>query len=173
MTQHQKCDKVRACVHAQMLCILRVFMFMSLYLLLMWFVSCLSSVLLSFFMLYLYCFRGQFSVVGGILFTAAASQRSPKALNSFTKPLGTRLLVDKCPVKHQGSRNAHPARRVCAGTSCGDCRTLLNGRHLMSALLGSDRRRSLALSNLHGFFASRNSVENCTDSSTLVIAGKF
>ena len=27
MTQHQKCDKVRACVHAQMLCILRVFMF--------------------------------------------------------------------------------------------------------------------------------------------------
>ena len=31
MTQHQKCDKVRACVHAQMLCILRVFMFVSLY----------------------------------------------------------------------------------------------------------------------------------------------
>ena len=46
VTQHQKCDKVRACVHAQVLCILRVFMFMSLYLLLMWFVSCLSSVLL-------------------------------------------------------------------------------------------------------------------------------
>ena len=69
MTQHQKCDKVRACVHAQVMCILRVFMFMSLHLLLMWFVSCLSSVLLSFFMLYLYRFRGQFSVVGGILFT--------------------------------------------------------------------------------------------------------
>ena len=33
-------------VHAQVLCILRVFMFMSLHLLLMWFVSCLSSVLL-------------------------------------------------------------------------------------------------------------------------------
>ena len=46
VTRHQKCDKVRACVHAQVLCILRVFMFMSLYLLLMWFVSCLSSVLL-------------------------------------------------------------------------------------------------------------------------------
>ena len=69
MTQHQKCDKVRACVHAQLMCILRVFMFMSLHLLLMWFVSCLSSVLLSFFMLYLYCFRSQFSVVGGILIT--------------------------------------------------------------------------------------------------------
>ena len=48
---------------------LRVYMFMSLHLLLMWFVSCLSSVLLSFFMLYLYRFRSQFSVVGGILFT--------------------------------------------------------------------------------------------------------
>ena len=69
MTQHQKCDKVRACVHAQMLCILRLFMFMSLYLLLMWFVSCLSSMLVSLFMLYLYSFRSQFSVVGGILFT--------------------------------------------------------------------------------------------------------
>ena len=33
-------------VHAQVLCILRVFMLVSLYLLLMWFVSCLSSVLL-------------------------------------------------------------------------------------------------------------------------------
>ena len=72
MTQHQKCDKVRACVHAQVLCILRVSVFVSLHLLLMWFVSCLSSVLLSFFMLYLYCFRSQFSVVGGILFTATA-----------------------------------------------------------------------------------------------------
>ena len=69
MTRHQKCDKVRACVHAQVLCILRVFMFMSLYLLLMWFVSCLSSVLVSLFMLQLYSFRSQFSVVGGILFT--------------------------------------------------------------------------------------------------------
>ena len=35
VTRHQKCDQVRACVHAQMLCILRVFTFMSLYLLLM------------------------------------------------------------------------------------------------------------------------------------------
>ena len=69
VTQHQKCDKVRASVHAQVLCILRVFMFMSLHLLLMWFVSCLSSVLLSFFMLYLYRFRSQFSVGGGKLFT--------------------------------------------------------------------------------------------------------
>ena len=43
MTQHQKCDKVRACVHAQVLCILRVFMFMSLHLLLMW--VCLMLVL--------------------------------------------------------------------------------------------------------------------------------
>ena len=56
-------------MHAQVLCILRVFMFVSLYLLLMWFVSCLSSVLLWFFLLYLYRFRSQFSVVGGILFT--------------------------------------------------------------------------------------------------------
>ena len=59
---------MRACVHAQVLCILRVFM--SLHLLLMWFVSCLSSVLVSLFMLYLYSFRSQFSVVGGILFTS-------------------------------------------------------------------------------------------------------
>ena len=42
-----KCDEDYALsVHAQVLCILRVFMFVSLYLLLMWFVSCLSSVLL-------------------------------------------------------------------------------------------------------------------------------
>ena len=47
VTQHQKCDEDYALsVHAQVLCILRVFMFVSLYLLLMWFVSCLSSVLL-------------------------------------------------------------------------------------------------------------------------------
>ena len=58
---------MRACVHAQVLCILRVFM--SLYLLLMWFVSYLSSVLVLLFMLYSYSFRSQFSVVGGILFT--------------------------------------------------------------------------------------------------------
>ena len=70
MTQYQKFDEDYALsVHAQMLCILRVFMFMSLYLLLMWFVSCLSSVLMLMFMLYLYSFRSQFSVVGGILFT--------------------------------------------------------------------------------------------------------
>ena len=42
-----KCDEDYALsVHAQVLCILRVFMFVSLYLLLMWFVSYLSSVLL-------------------------------------------------------------------------------------------------------------------------------
>ena len=35
----------------------------------MWIVSCLSSVLVSLFMLYLYNFRSQFSVVGSILFT--------------------------------------------------------------------------------------------------------
>ena len=65
-----KCDEDCALsVHAQVLCILRVFIFLSLYFLLMWFVSCLSSVLLSFFLLYLYSFRSQFSVVGGILFT--------------------------------------------------------------------------------------------------------
>ena len=47
-----KCDEDHALsVHAQVLCILRVFMFVSLYLLLMWFVSCLSSVLLHFFLL--------------------------------------------------------------------------------------------------------------------------
>ena len=62
----KECDKVRACIHAQVLCILRVFVFTSLHLLLMWFVSCLSSLLLSFFMLYLYRFRNQFSVAGGI-----------------------------------------------------------------------------------------------------------
>ena len=47
----KRCDKVRACVHAQVLCILHVFMFITLYLLLMWFVSCLSSVLVSLFRL--------------------------------------------------------------------------------------------------------------------------
>ena len=36
----------------------------------------------------------------------------------------------------------------------------------MSAQHGSDWRRSLALSNLRGFFSFRKSVENCTDSST-------
>ena len=47
-----KCDEDYALsMHAQVMCILRVFMFMSLHLLLMWSVSCLSSVLLSFFML--------------------------------------------------------------------------------------------------------------------------
>ena len=86
MTQHQKCDKVRACVHAQMLCILRVFMFMSLYLLLMWFVPCLSSVLVSLFMLYLYSFRSQFSVVGGILFTSCIFQETITTFHCFAPP---------------------------------------------------------------------------------------
>ena len=48
------CDTTSKCddedyalsVHAQVLCILRVSVFVSLYLLLMWFVSCLSSVLM-------------------------------------------------------------------------------------------------------------------------------
>ena len=45
-----KCDKDCALsVHAQVMCILRVFV--SLHLLLMWLVSCLSSVLLPLFML--------------------------------------------------------------------------------------------------------------------------
>ena len=52
VTRHQSVTKTtRSCVHARVLCRLRVFMFMSLYLLLMWFVSCLSSVLLWFFRL--------------------------------------------------------------------------------------------------------------------------
>ena len=43
----QECDEDYALsVHAQVLCILHMFMFVSLYLLLMWIVSCLSSVLL-------------------------------------------------------------------------------------------------------------------------------
>ena len=54
-------------VDAHMLCNLRVWVFV--YLLLMWFVSCLSSVLVLLFMLYVYSFRSQFSVVRGILFT--------------------------------------------------------------------------------------------------------
>ena len=62
---------MRACVHAQVLCILRVSVFVSLYFF-MWFVSCLSSVLVSLFMLYLYSFRSQLSVVGGFLFTLSA-----------------------------------------------------------------------------------------------------
>ena len=70
VTRHQKKDEDYALsVHAQVLCILRVSVFVSLYLLLMWFVSCLSSVLVLFFLLYVYSFRSQFSVVGGILFT--------------------------------------------------------------------------------------------------------
>ena len=68
MTRHSKKDENYALsVHAHKLCNLRVFV--SLYLLLMWFVSCLSSVLGLLFMLYSYSFRSQFSVVGGILFT--------------------------------------------------------------------------------------------------------
>ena len=66
VTRHQKKDEDYALsVHAHRLCNLRVSVFVSLYLLLMWCVSCLSSVLV----LYSYSFRSQFSVVGGILFT--------------------------------------------------------------------------------------------------------
>ena len=70
VTRHHKKDEDYALsVHAHRLCNLRVSVFVSLYLLLMWFVSCLSSVLVLLFMLYSYSFRSQFSVVGGILFT--------------------------------------------------------------------------------------------------------
>ena len=70
VTRHQKKDENYALsVHAHRLCNLRVSVFVSLYLLLMWFVSCLSSVLVLLFMLYSYSFRSQFSVVGGKLFT--------------------------------------------------------------------------------------------------------
>ena len=71
VTRHQKKDENYGfSVHAHMLCNLRVSVFVSLCLLLMWFVSCLSSVLvLLLFMLYTYSFRSHFSVVGGILFT--------------------------------------------------------------------------------------------------------
>ena len=70
VTRHQKKDEdYTLSVHAHRLCNLRVSVSVSLYLLLMWFVSCLSSVLVLLFMLYSYSFRGQFSVVGSILFT--------------------------------------------------------------------------------------------------------
>ena len=70
VTRHQKKDEDYALsVHAHRLCNLSVSVFVSLYLLLMWFVSCLSSVLVLLFMLYSYSFRSQFSVVGSILFT--------------------------------------------------------------------------------------------------------
>ena len=74
VARHQKKDEDYALsVHAHRLCNLRVSVFVSLYLLLMWFVSCLSSVLVLLFMLYTYSFRSQFSVVGGILFTQERS----------------------------------------------------------------------------------------------------
>ena len=70
VTRHHKKDEDCALsVHAHRLCNLRVSVFVSLCLLLMWFVSCLSSVLVLLFMLYSYSFRSQFSVVGGKLFT--------------------------------------------------------------------------------------------------------
>ena len=70
VTRHRKKNEDYALsVHAHKLCNLRVSVFVSLYLLLMWFVSCLSSVLVLLFMLYSYSFRSQFSVVRGILFT--------------------------------------------------------------------------------------------------------
>ena len=70
VTRHHKKDEVYALsVHAHKLCNLRVSVFVSLYLLLMWFVSRLSTVLVLLFVLYSYSFRSQFSVVGGILST--------------------------------------------------------------------------------------------------------
>ena len=70
VTRHHKKDEDYALsVHAHRLCNLRVSVFVSLYLLLMWFVSCLSLVIVLLFILYSYSFRGQFSVVGGKLFT--------------------------------------------------------------------------------------------------------
>ena len=74
-----------------MLCILRVFMFMSLYLLLMWFVSCLSSVLMLMFMLYLYSFRSQFSVVGGILFTDSVMFNNTSRATQIANVIDPRL----------------------------------------------------------------------------------
>ena len=69
VTRHKKDEDYAPSVHAHRLCNLRVSVFVSLYLLLMWFVSYLSSVLVLLFRLYSYSFRSQFSVVGGILFT--------------------------------------------------------------------------------------------------------
>ena len=52
VTRHQKKDEDCALsVHAHRLCNLRVWVFVSLYLLLMWFVSCLSSLLVLLFKL--------------------------------------------------------------------------------------------------------------------------
>ena len=70
-TQTSRCDDedYALSVHAHKSCNLRVSVFVSLYLLLMWVVSCLSSVLVLLFMLYSYSFRRQYSVVFGILFT--------------------------------------------------------------------------------------------------------
>ena len=104
-----KCDENYALsVHAHRLCILRVFMFVSLYLLLMWFVSCLSSVLLKFFLLYLYSFRSQFSVVGGILFTVtlglewkvSALRRMAKELSSWRVVGGLLKIADAKSAQH-------------------------------------------------------------------------
>ena len=49
----------------------------------MWFVSCLSSVLVLLFRLYSYSFRSQFSVVGGILFTLRQASPSSRVLQHF------------------------------------------------------------------------------------------
>ena len=76
LTRHQEKDEDYALsVHVHKLCNLRVSVFV--YLLLMWFVSCLSSVLILLFMLYSYSFRSQFSVVRGILFTLYCTFGSP------------------------------------------------------------------------------------------------
>ena len=56
------------------------------FLLLMWFVSCLSSVFLSFFMLYLHSFRGQFSLKEVYsLHTTHGSIPEQRCLLSFKK----------------------------------------------------------------------------------------
>ena len=85
VTRHQKKDEDYALsVHAHNLCNLRVSVFVSLYLLLMWFVSCLSSVLVSLFTLYLYSFRSQLSVVGGILFTGSMEKTTCEVCPVYT-----------------------------------------------------------------------------------------
>ena len=69
VTQTSKDEDYALSVHAHRLCNLRVSVSVSLYLLLVWFVSCLSSVLELLFMPYSHSFRSQFSVVRDILFT--------------------------------------------------------------------------------------------------------
>ena len=118
VTQTSKCDEDYALsVHAHMLCNLRVSVFVSLYLLLMWFVLCLSSVLVLLFMLYSYSFRSQFSVVGGILFTlfstrSRAGQRTVIRRNWYVVFLGDHQLRI-----HSGGAVSAPARAFIAAPS--------------------------------------------------------